>query len=106
MVFYPVSGELVLHDFHGPAIARTAAGRALMRRATFVMRSPALRRLASRTSRDEVVVLDIETGAERGRARVPTMMQSVVFPAPGFDRDIYWVTMSTMARIVAEPDPG
>ena len=26
-------------------------------------------------------------------------MQSVVFPAPGFDRDIYWVTMSTIARV-------
>ncbi len=26
-------------------------------------------------------------------------MQSVVFPAPGFDRDLYWCTMSTLARL-------
>jgi hypothetical protein len=26
-------------------------------------------------------------------------MQSVVFPAPGFDRDVYWATMSTIARV-------
>jgi hypothetical protein len=102
MILYPETGELVLHDFHGPAIGRTQAGRALMRRATFVMRTAALRRLAGRASRDEVVVLDIESGAEHGRARVPSMMQSVVFPAPGFDRDIYWVTMSTIARIEVE----
>lgn len=99
MVFYPGSGELVLHDFHGPWLGNTRAGRELMRRATFLMRTHGLRRIASRLSRDEVVVVDIETGRERGRAPVPTMLQSVVFPAPGFDRDIYWVTMSAIGRI-------
>jgi hypothetical protein len=46
-----------------------------------------------------VVVVDIETGAERGRAAVPSLMQSVVFPAPGFGRDLYWCTMTTLARV-------
>ena len=99
MVLFPDTGELVLHDFHGPAFARTRAGRALGRRATAIMRRAALRRLATRGSRDEVVVVDVETGAERGRAAVPSLMQSVVFPAPGFDRDIYWCTMTTLARV-------
>jgi hypothetical protein len=99
MVLYPETGELVLHDFHGPAFGRTRAGRALGRRATSVMRRPALRALATRGSRDEVVVVDIETGTELGRAAVPSLMQSVVFPAPGFGRDVYWCTMSTLARV-------
>ncbi|MEA2272993.1 MAG: hypothetical protein QOI98_1701 [Solirubrobacteraceae bacterium] len=99
MIFYADTGELVLHDFRGPAIGRTRLGRAVSRRATAVMRRPALRRLATRGSRDEVVVVDIETGAERGRAVVPSLMQSVVFPAPGFERDLYWCTMTTLARV-------
>jgi hypothetical protein len=99
MIFYADTGELVLHDFHGPALGRTRVGRAVSRRATAVMRRPALRRLATRGSRDEVVVVDIETGTERGRAAVPSLMQSVVFPAPGFGRDLYWCTMTTLARV-------
>ena len=99
MIFYPESGELVLHDYRGPAFARTRAGRAGGRRLTAVMRNERLRRLATRMSRDEVVVVDIETGAERGRAAVPSLMQSVVFPAPGFGRDLYWCTMTTLARV-------
>jgi hypothetical protein len=99
MIFYPDSGELVLHDFKGPAFGRTRLGRSLMRRSTAVMRREWMRRLATRMSRDEVLVVDIETGAERGRSPVPTLMQSVVFPAPGFDRDVYWVTMTTIARV-------
>jgi hypothetical protein len=100
MILFPDTGELVLHDFHGPAVMRTRAGRAVSRRTTAVLRHRALRRLATRSSRDEVVVVDIETGDERGRAAVPSLMQSVVFPAPGFERDLYWCTMTTLARVV------
>jgi hypothetical protein len=89
----------VLHDFRGPAFQRTRAGRAIGRRFTAGLRHERLRRLATRTSRDEVVVVDIATGEERGRAAVPTLLQSVVFPAPGFGRDLYWCTMTTLARI-------
>ena len=99
IVFHPETGELVLGDFHGPAVGRTRIGRAIGRRTTAVMRRAALRRMATRTSREDVVVVDIETGAERGRASVPSLMQSVVFPAPGFGRDLYWCSMTTLARI-------
>jgi hypothetical protein len=99
MILYPGTGELVLHDFHGPAFGRTPLGRAVSRRATFIMRNRLLRALATRAARDEVIVVDIETGAERGRAAVPTLMQSVVFPAPGFGRELYWCSMSTLARV-------
>lgn len=99
MIGYAGSGELVLHDFHCPAFQRTRIGRALGRRFTAPIRHPWLRRLAAPGSRDEVVVVDIETGEEHARATVPTLMQSVVFPAPGFNRDFYWVTITTLARV-------
>jgi hypothetical protein len=101
MILFGETGELVLHDYHGPAWQRTRAGRALGRRFTAPLRHPALRRALTRSSRDEVVVVDIESGEERGRATVPTLMQSVVFPAPGFHRDLYWCTMTTIARVAA-----
>jgi hypothetical protein len=99
MILDPATGELVLGDFHGPAVNRTQAARAVGRRTSAVMRRAALRRLATRGSREDVVVVDIESGAERGRAPVPTLLQSVVFPAPGFGRDLYWCSMTTLARI-------
>jgi hypothetical protein len=99
MVLYPETGELLLNDFKGPAFFHTRAGRAVARKMTLVTRHASLRRRAARLTRDEVVVVDIETGSELGRAAVPTVMQSVVFPAPGAGRDLYWLTMSTIARI-------
>jgi hypothetical protein len=99
MIHFPATGELVLHDFHGPALAATAPARALARRWAGPARSAVVRRAVARSSGDDVVVVDIETGAERARARVPSMFQSVLFPAPGFERDLYWCTFSTLARL-------
>jgi hypothetical protein len=48
---------------------------------------------------EDVVVLDLETGAERGRAATGSFMQSVVFPAVGFARDLYYCSFTTLARI-------
>jgi hypothetical protein len=99
MILFEATGELILHDFHGPRLARGRLARAAGRRTTAPARSAAWRRAMARVSRDEVVVLDIETGAERARAGVPSMFQSVLFPAPGFGRDLYWCTFSTLARL-------
>jgi len=99
MILFAETGELVLHDFHGPGWQRTRAGRAMGRRFTTPLRHARLRRAVTRLSRDEIVVVDIATGEERARTPVPTLMQSVVFPAPGFDRDLYWCTMTTIARV-------
>lgn len=100
MILFSETGELVLDDHHGPAFAHTRLGRAAGRRGSAALRHRALRRAATAGSRDHVVVLDVETGEERGRAAVPSLMQSVVFPAPGFDRDLYWCSMTTLARVV------
>lgn len=53
----------------------------------------------TRSGGEAVVVLDIETGAERGRAAVGGRMQGVVFPSIGWDRDLYWCSMGRLARI-------
>ncbi|WP_066653157.1 MULTISPECIES: hypothetical protein [Sphingomonas] len=48
---------------------------------------------------EQVVVLDIITGAEIARVRVGGMMQGVVFPSVGWNDDIYWCSMRRVARI-------
>lgn len=48
---------------------------------------------------EEVVVLDLETGAERGRVRTGGVMQGVVFPSVGWGRDLYWSSMGRLARV-------
>ena len=48
---------------------------------------------------DQVVVLDIETGAERARADTGSPVQSVLFPCPGFGRDLYVCSFTTVSRV-------
>jgi hypothetical protein len=48
---------------------------------------------------EEVVVLDITSGFEKGRVRLGGLMQGVVFPSPGWGRDFYWSSMGQLARV-------
>ena len=48
---------------------------------------------------DAVVVVDIETGAERVRVESGSPVQSVLFPAPGFGRDVYYCSFAAVARV-------
>ncbi len=48
---------------------------------------------------DQVVVLDIETGTELGRVDTGGPVQSVVFPAVGFDRDLYVCSFTTLSHV-------
>lgn len=52
-----------------------------------------------RKAGEEVVVLDIESGAERGRVRSGGLHQGVVFPSPGWNRDVYWCSLGRLARV-------
>ena len=52
---------------------------------------------------EEVVVLDIATGAEKARQRIGGLMQGVVFPSVGWGRDFYWCSMGCVARLFAKP---
>ncbi len=48
---------------------------------------------------EHVVVLDIETGEEIARAETGSPVQSVLFPCPGFDRDFYLCSFTTLSRV-------
>ena len=50
---------------------------------------------------DQVVVLDIETGDERLRVDSGSPVQSVLFPAPGWDRDVYLCSFTTLTRVAS-----
>jgi hypothetical protein len=48
---------------------------------------------------DAIVVLDIESGEERLRIDAGSAVQSVLFPAAGFDRDIYYCSFTALTRV-------
>jgi hypothetical protein len=54
---------------------------------------------------DHLVFLDIETGAEKGRVATGSPLQSVVFQSPGWARDLYTCSFTTIARTFVESDP-
>jgi hypothetical protein len=50
---------------------------------------------------DQLVVLDIATGDERLRVDTGSAVQSVLFPATGWSRDVYYCSFAGIARVVA-----
>ncbi|MFM8973853.1 MAG: hypothetical protein ACKOOG_14735, partial [Actinomycetota bacterium] len=50
---------------------------------------------------ESIVVRDIASGAERLRVASGSPVQSVLFPAAGFDRDIYYCSFTTVTRVAA-----
>ena len=52
---------------------------------------------------DQVVVLDVATGAERVRIDSGSPVQSVLFPAPGFGDDCYLCSFTTLTRVARAP---
>jgi hypothetical protein len=68
-LLYPESGELMTFDFD---VAR---------------------------SMEQCVVLDIDSGEELGRVDTGSSLQSVLFPCPGWERDFYTLTFSTLTHI-------
>ena len=51
---------------------------------------------------EEVVLLDIESGAEKARVRTGGITQGVVFPSAGWGRDVYWSSMGRLARVFVQ----
>jgi hypothetical protein len=100
MIRYPDTGEIAVGDFNNglPALSGPRT-QALATRSGRLLASRRLRAAGARRSHDDVVLLDIKTGEERARAPVPSLFQSVLFPAPGWNRDLYYVTLSTIARV-------
>jgi sugar lactone lactonase YvrE len=50
---------------------------------------------------DEIVVLDVETGEERLRVDAQSAVQSVLFPAVGWNRDLYYCSFAALTRVAA-----
>ena len=73
-ILYPDTGELVTNDHDGDRMM------------------------------DQIVVLDIETGDERARVDTGSPLQSVVFLAPGFGRDLYYVAFPMVSHISVRRD--
>jgi hypothetical protein len=55
---------------------------------------------------DQVVVLDIENGAELARADTDSPVQSVLFPAAGSDDALYVCTFTTISRLSRHSEAG
>ena len=53
---------------------------------------------------DQLVVLDIETGDEKARVDTGSPLQSPVFLAPGFGRDLYYVAFPCVSRVTVASD--
>jgi hypothetical protein len=104
LILFPDTREIVVQDYREPALRRSPFARKrlwpILRR---LGRSAAMRRAALPLGRDSVVVLDLDTGAEKARAEVPSPGQAFLFPAPGFDRDLYYLSMTTIARLEVAP---
>ncbi|TAK55563.1 MAG: hypothetical protein EPO22_14385 [Dehalococcoidia bacterium] len=49
---------------------------------------------------EHVVVMDIETGAEKARVATGSPVQSALFQSPGWSRDVYTCTFTTVSRAV------
>ncbi len=103
LLLFPDSGELIAYDFHPSPGARTRLARSAGKRGARLVLSRRFRRMAARLAHEDVLVLDVGTGVERGRASVPSLFQSVLFPCPGWNRDVYYCSFSTVARIAATP---
>jgi hypothetical protein len=100
LILFPDTRELVAQDWRDTAaLRRPIVRRALRPGLQLFAGSAAARRASLRTGGDQLVVLDLDTGAEKARVDVPSPSQAFLFPAPGFERDIYYQSLTTIARV-------
>ena len=101
LIVFPETRELVVQDYADlPIRRRPFVRRALWPTLRRLGRHEAMRRAALPLGSDSLVVLDLDTGEEKGRVGIPSSSQGFLFPAPGFDRDIYYLSTTTLARVV------
>jgi hypothetical protein len=101
LILYPDTRELVVGDWRGAAALRSRPLRPLVRAlGSYVPRSGLATRAALAGGGDELVVLDLDSGAEKARVALPSPIQGFLFPAPGFGRDVYYQSLTTIARVV------
>ncbi len=100
LILYPESRELVVGDWRGhAALRRGPLRRAVAAAGPVIARSARAMRASRSLGGDSLVVLDLDSGAEKARVEVPSAIQGFLFPAPGFGRDVYYQSLSTIARV-------
>jgi hypothetical protein len=100
LILYPDTRELVAQDWvDSPVLRRPIVRRALRPGLQMLSGSALARRASLRTGHDRLVVLDLDTGADKARVDVPSPSQGYLFPAPGFGRDVYYQSLTTIARV-------
>ena len=101
LIVYPDTRELVAQDFRDLAALRRPLVRRALRPTLAALGTLGVARQASlRTGADQLVVLDLDSGEDKARVDVPSPSQGYLFPAPGFGRDVYYQSLSTIARVV------
>ncbi len=100
LILYPDTRELVAQDWRDSQTLRRPLVRRALRPALQVLaQSSRARRASLRTGSDQLVVLDLDSGADKARVDVPSPSQAFLFPAPGFQRDVYYQSLTTIARV-------
>ena len=100
LILFPDTRELVAQDWQdSEALRRPLVRRALGPAMGVLARSARARRASLRAGSDQLVVLDLDTGADKARVSIPSPSQAFLFPAPGFGRDIYYQSLTTIARV-------
>jgi hypothetical protein len=106
LILYPDTRELVAQDWKDSStLRRPIVRRALRSTLQLLAQSAAARRASLRTGSDQLVVLDLDTGADKARVDVPSPSQGFLFPAPGFKRDLYYQSLTTIARVAVSGHP-
>ena len=100
------SGELVLFDHRASWPIHTRAGSRLLESGLSDMlrrsgeRTPQMEaRIAKHFGGEDVVIVDIETGAEKARTTLPVLGQSVAFPTAGENRDLITANFNGLQRV-------
>lgn len=100
MILYPDTRELVSGDWWSSGVLSGPLVRPAMRAlGPLLSRSRLARRASLRSAADRLVVLDLDSGEEKARVTVPSPSQGFLFPAPGFGRDVYYQSLTTIARV-------
>ena len=107
LIVYPDTRELVCQDWKGwKFLRRPLVRRGLRPLFGLLAQSARARRASLRTGRDALVVLDLDSGEEKARVDVPSPSQGFLFPAPGFGRDVYYMSLTTIARVAVTGQPA
>ena len=100
LILFPDTRELVAGDWRDPEFIRRPGLRRLIRPGMrFTGHSATMRKNALQFGQDQLVVLDLDSGEDKARVDVPSPSQGFLFSAPGWDRDIYYQSMTTIARV-------